>query len=244
MRALVISDIHGNAAALEAVAAEPRDLVICLGDIVGYGPEPAWCVDWVREHAQVVVQGNHDRAAAEGIDPRCSNRFRTLAQAASGFAQRQLSSDARDFLARLPRWAGLPLDEVEYLFVHATPSEPRYRYLGPDAAEWAHEIATVQTEVVVVGHTHLPFSIPVAGSRVVNPGSVGQPKDGDPRAAYAVIDGGRIELKRVAYAVERTVGLLEASDIGPDAICQLSELLRTGSVPAVAPDSTGSDRAG
>ena len=102
----------------------------------------------------------------------------------------------------------------------------------------------MQTEVVVVGHTHLPFSIPVAGSRVVNPGSVGQPKDGDPRAAYAVIDGGRIELKRVAYAVERTVGLLEASDIGPDAICQLSELLRTGSVPAVAPDSTGSDRAG
>lgn len=234
MRALVISDIHGNAAALEAVAAEPRDLVICLGDIVGYGPEPAWCVDWVREHAQLVVQGNHDRAAGEGIDPKCSARFRKLAEAASAFADRQLSPEARDYLAHLPSRADLSLDDVELLFMHATPSDPHYRYLGPDPAEWAHEIATVRADVVVVGHTHLPFSIPVAGRRVVNPGSVGQPKDGDPRAAYAVIDGSRIELKRAAYAVERTVGLLAASDIGPDAIRQLSELLRTGSVPPAA----------
>lgn len=241
MRALIVSDVHGNHAALAAIlAAEPHDIAICLGDLVGYGPEPGACVRWARAHARLAVQGNHDRALADGIAPGCGERFAWLADAAAPFGRTQVKGLAMDYLRARPRWALLELDGVRCMCVHATPADPLYRYVGPDADGWAREMRGVSADVVLVGHTHLQFELTIGGKRIVNPGSAGQPKDGDPRAAFAVLEDGEVRLGRVAYPVEETAGALERSTIDPWAAAGLAELLRTGRVPALAPPAHAS----
>ena len=208
MRVLVISDVHGNLAALEAVLAEPHDAVVCLGDLVGYGPEPGACARRIRIEAGLVLQGNHDRALGEGVPPRCRAEFEWLAEALAPVGRTQLEPGERAWLAGLPRMATREYDGLRCLLVHATPRDPLYRYLGSDGAEWAREIGTLDADTVLVGHTHLQFELTAAGRHVINPGSVGQPKDGDPRAAYAVLENGAVRLGRVTYDVERTVAAL------------------------------------
>lgn len=232
MRILVVSDIHGNAAALEAVAREPHDAVICLGDLVGYGPEPGACVRWLREHATLVLQGNHDRALAEGAAPRCRPAFEALAAAMAQVGQDQLSDEELQWLQHLPRMATRELEGFRCLLVHATPRDPLYQYLGPDPDGWMVEVQNTSAELLLVGHTHLQFDLPLGAHRVVNPGSVGQPKDGDPRAAYAVLEQGGLTLKRVEYDIEHTVRGLELSGCSRAAVSALSSLLWTGRVPA------------
>ena len=233
MRTLVISDIHGNLPALEAVATVPHDDVLCLGDIVGYGPFPGACLDWVRAHASLVVQGNHDCSAADGSPPRCRPEFETLAKAVATATATQLSRADRDYLRDLPRWSRFQLQGRSILCLHATPRDPRYRYLANDAAGWARELSGVDADLLLVGHTHLPFVLEINGQRVVNPGSVGQPKDGDPRAAYAILEDGRVTLQRIAYAVDRTIEGLAGLALADDVMTPLAQLLRTGDPAAV-----------
>lgn len=243
MKILVLSDIHGNLAALEAVAAaECHDGIVCLGDIVGYGPEPGACVRWIERHAQLVVQGNHDRAMGAHVSPGPGTQLGWLSDAMSTATRKQLARADRQFLRDLPRWAFADFCDVRFLLMHATPFNPLYKYLGADAAEWARELAPVNANVALVGNTHLQFELLLGAKRLINPGSVGQPKDGDPRAAYAVIEDGRVLLRRVAYAVERTVAALEQSSAPPDAIAALSHMLRTGLVPNVAPHAVTARR--
>ena len=229
MRLLVLSDVHGNYAALRAVLTEPHDAVLCLGDLVGYGPEPARCVAWVRESGATVVAGNHDRTVAEGTHPGCRAGFLRLAEATVSIGRAQVTGDELAWLRALPTRHRLATP-VPTLLVHATPTDPLYRYLGPDPREWELETEGEEAALFLVGHTHLQFEIEAAGRRVVNPGSVGLPKHGDPRAAYAVIDGGRVALKRIAYDVEETVAGLAATGLDARSLSELSELLRTGSV--------------
>jgi len=229
MRVLVVSDIHGNWPALEAVAREPHDAVICLGDIVGYGPDPAACVQWVAVHGTCVVQGKHDRANAEHVPSRCRPEFEWLAEAVAPVTAERLSDEERTFLSDLPHWGFQELDGRRIACVHARPSDPLYGYLPPDPATWAHEVEGIHADLMLVGHTHVPLDLAIGRRRVINPGSVGQPKDGDSRASYVVLHDGRPEFKRVAYPVERTVGALARSGIGAEATAALGELLRTGS---------------
>jgi predicted phosphodiesterase len=228
---LVVSDLHGNLAALQAVAAVPHDALVCLGDLVGYGPEPGAVVRWVREHAALVMQGNHDRALADGVAPGCRSGFQRLAAATFPIGAAQVDPEERAYLGSLPREARRTFDGVRCLFVHATPADPLYRYLGPDPAGWERELAGVEANLVLVGHTHLAFELSGGGRRVVNPGSVGQPKDGDPRAAFALLECGRVTLGRVAYPVERTVQGLERAGLSAGVFQPLAELLRSGRVP-------------
>lgn len=230
MRTLVVADVHGNLAALEAVFSESFDRVVCLGDIVGYGPEPAECLRLLRGYDLLGVQGNHDRAAAQHVPPRCSERFRWLAEATAPIARGQLSADDVAFLSALPHWGVAEHGRPRWVLVHATPSDPLYRYLGPDPIAWREEARSVEGEGLLVGHTHIQFELRLDAARVVNPGSVGQPKDGDPRAAYAVIEDGAITLKRVAYDVERTVLAYARSPVSAAAVDSLAKLLRTGRV--------------
>jgi putative phosphoesterase len=237
MRVLVVSDIHANLAALEAVIGEPHDAVICLGDLVGYGPHPAGVVRWARSQ-RWVVQGNHDRAYGEGVAPGCREQFRWLAEAVALRVGAGLSDDERHYLRDLPHWASCELDGVRYLCVHATPSDPLYRYLGPHEREWTAELAQAGADVLLVGHTHLQFDLRLGRGRVVNPGSVGQPKDGDPRAAYAVIENGLVELKRAVYPVARTIRALRDADIPAPALDLLAALLQAGRLDdAPTPDA-------
>lgn len=242
MSFLIVSDIHGNLAALDAVLATAPDArVICLGDIVGYGPQPAACVQRIMERAEVCVLGNHDRALVENVSPRCRQQFRWLADATASIGARQISSEQLAFLGGLPKWAVLDVYGARFMFVHATPRDPLYRYVGADPGVWRAEVQSFDADVLLVGHTHLPFAIDVDGTRVVNPGSVGQPKDGDPRAAYAVIDEHGIRFGRVEYPVEETVASLECSGVSADAVAELASILRSGRAPSLRIDAAGSD---
>ncbi len=230
MRALVVADIHGNWSALEAVGTVPHDAVLCLGDVVGYGPEPAACLRWLRENAAQIVQGNHDRALAEGIPPRCRPDFTWLADAAAGIARRQLADEEKAFLRSLPERLSLTIHDMRVLLVHATPADPLYGYLGPDPDLWRPIVSGLDADLVLVGHTHQPFMLELGGVVILNPGSVGQPKDGDPRASFAVIGDGLPRLERTDYAVEQTTEALREAGIDRAAVRELARLLQTGRV--------------
>jgi putative phosphoesterase len=235
VRVLVVSDIHGNWPALEAVAAVAFDSVVCLGDIVGYGPQPAACLRWLRANRAEIVQGNHDRALADDVPPRCRPDFEWLAAAAAGIARQQLDGDETAFLRALPRTRRLDLDGSRVLLVHATPVDPLYSYLPPDAESWRAAVAGLDADILLVGHTHLPCHFQLEGVHVLNPGSVGQPKDGDPRAAYAVIEDGTPRLERMTYPIERTVEGLKAAGVETRAYLALAALLRTGRAAGPSP---------
>jgi len=234
MRILVVSDIHGNWPALQAVAAVPHDAVVCLGDTVGYGPQPAACLRWLRASGAHMVQGNHDRALADVVPPRCHPDFEWLAAAAQGIAHAQLDEEEKAFLRGLPRRRDVVLDGRRLALVHATPADPLYSYIGPDPERWRAAAAGVDADFLLVGHTHLPFHLDLGGPSIVNPGSLGQPKDGDPRAAFAMIEEGVPRLARVRYPVEQTVSALEAAGLEPPALEALARVLRTGRTPAGA----------
>jgi putative phosphoesterase len=238
MKTLIVSDIHGNFAALEAIAATERfDDVICLGDIVGYGPEPAACLRWLRQQNVLIVQGNHDRALGEGAAPGCTPQFQWLAEATRSIGEGQLTADERVYLAALPRSAVLERDGVRYMLVHATPNDPLYGYREATVDAWKDELRGVKADVVLVGHKHLQFELRVDATRLVNPGSAGQPKDGDPRAAYAVLEDGALRFGRVAYPIERTITMIARAGVSSAAVGALGDLLRTGRVPTAAHDA-------
>lgn len=228
MRTLLVSDIHGNLAALRAVLAQPHDHLVCLGDIVGYGPRPAECLALIREAADLVVCGNHDYALATGTDPRASPAFGALARATAAIAAGDIGKPGRDWLRGLPQTAHWSDGSTRIFAVHATPHDPLYQYLTFNSAEWKTEVKGLQAGALAAGHTHVPGVRRIGEIMLVNPGSVGQPKDGDPRAAYAVLEDGAFSLRRAAYPVEETVVALRARRLEPAVEAALSNLLRTG----------------
>jgi predicted phosphodiesterase len=228
VKVLIIADVHGNLEALKAVLADPHDALICLGDMVGYGPEPGACVRRILEKAELVLRGNHDHALATGAAPGCPPSFQWLAEATAHLGAAQLSGSERAALAELPLRASQTIDGMGYHLVHAAPTDPMYRYLEPTSDGWAREVQEIGPEVLLVGHSHLQFRHHVAGRTIISPGSVGQPRHGDARAAYMVIEDGTFSFCRVAYRVERTVAALERSGIETAAAAVLTQLLRTG----------------
>jgi putative phosphoesterase len=232
-RTLLVSDIHGNFAALAAVAASAHfEDVICLGDVVGYGPEPAACLRWLRAREARIVQGNHDRALGRAVPPRCTPAFQWLADATYSIGETQLSAEERSYLALLPETIEFRLHGKHLLLVHATPADPLYGYRAAEAAAWRADLAKVTADTVLVGHTHLQFSFRVGNSLLINPGSVGQPKNGDPRAAYAILEENAIRFAHAEYDVERTVEGLRLAGVEPNARAVLAEILRSGAAPA------------
>ncbi|UTF54452.1 metallophosphoesterase family protein [Natronosalvus rutilus] len=197
MRIGLCSDVHGNLPALEAVLADLPDVdaLVCAGDVVGYNPWPAECVDRLRDLKVPTVMGNHDRAVAR----ETTFRFNAMAAAGVELARERLTDDQREWLASLPDERLAFDDQVK--IVHGHPADPdRYTYprdFSPRLLE--------DESVLVLGHTHVQHVERYAEGVVVNPGSVGQPRDGDPRAAYAVLDldALEVETRRVAYDVER-----------------------------------------
>jgi predicted phosphodiesterase len=228
VKVLIIADVHGNLEALKAVLADPHDALICLGDMVGYGPEPGACVRRILDEDALVLRGNHDHALATGASPGCPPSFQWLAEATAQLGEAQLSTTERGALAELPLRASHLIDGIPYHLVHATPTDPMYSYLEPTSEGWAREVREIGPETLLVGHTHIQFRHHVAGRTIISPGSVGQPRHGDARAAYMVIEDGTFSFCRVAYRIERTVAALERSGIEPAAAAVLTQLLRTG----------------
>ena len=224
----VISDIHGNIEALEAVcadiAAKKVDTVFCLGDVVGYGPDPKACLDRAMEF-EFTIMGNHDHAVF--MEP---GGFNTPAENAVFWTRRTLDEEP-DEARRRKRWeflAGLEefRETSSVLFVHGSPRRPMHEYLFPDEAELSMtrllEVFDLMQHVCFVGHTHLPgvftetyeFLTPaqighkyVIGDRkaILNVGSVGQPRDADPRACYVTVDGREVRWHRIPYDHQKTM---------------------------------------
>ena len=132
------------------------------------------------------------------------------------------------YLSQLPVTQTLTLDGLRFHLVHATPRDPMDEYLAADADAWRGRLSNIDADFLCVGHTHLPFHLDLGRCQILNPGSVGQPRDGDPRAAYAIIENGHVELKRVDYDVEAAVRQLEESGMEPELIELASQVLRTG----------------
>ncbi len=241
MRALIVSDIHGNIDALEAVAAqafggaERIDQVWVLGDLVDYGGAPAEAIAWVQSHAAVVVRGNHDHAVGTGEDCRSAPLYHDLAVATREYFRPRLTTADRGYLAALPLHASIRLPRgTRIALVHASHEDPLFGYIPADAPDerWRTALmAAGSAEFVLVGHTHDQFARPIGRTLLVNPGSVGLPKDGDPRAEYAVFDDGRIDLRRVAYDTDRAVHRVAALPLTDDQRQRLTHLIRHARLP-------------
>jgi putative phosphoesterase len=204
MRILLLADIHANWPALQAID-EPFDICLVLGDLVDYGLDPTPCIDWVRRKASYAVRGNHDHAVAQYVKIQGKNGFKYLTTVTRTVTQERVSSDDRRFLGTLPVSRHITLENAQFLLVHATPRDPLDEYAIADVDFWARRLHDVDANVICVGHTHYPYVLEVGDKLVINPGSVGQPRDGDPRASYAIIENQRVELKRIEYPVEETV---------------------------------------
>jgi putative phosphoesterase len=214
-----------------AAIVEPHDVCICLGDLVDYGPDPAPCVRWAMEHAQYAIRGNHDHGVAQGIAVSGETGYRYLTRVSRPLMWDALGPEERRYLLQLPLTQRFTLAGKRFFLVHATPRDPLDEYLMKDPLLWAKRVHNVEADIVCVGHSHMQFNLAIDGVVVVNPGSVGQPRDGDPRAAYAVIEDNKIELKRVSYPVEETIARIEAVAFPERAKQLMSHCLREGRLP-------------
>jgi putative phosphoesterase len=227
MKILVLADIHANWPALSAIR-ESFDVCLFLGDLVDYGSNPVPCIEWVKANATAAVRGNHDHAVAQKIVARGGSGFRQLAAATRPLQWEALAPSHLKYLARLPVTRHLRLGPTRFALVHATPRDPMDEYLADDRAAWHSRLEGIDADILCVGHSHVQFHLDFDGVQVLNPGSVGQPRDGDPRCAYAVIEDGQVELRRVEYDIGATVAHLRASGINGAVLEMAESALRTG----------------
>jgi predicted phosphodiesterase len=225
VRFLIISDIHSNLEALEAVlldAQDQYDQVVCCGDLVGYNPDPVRVLDWTEKHCTAVIRGNHDKAIA-GVDSL--EWFNPVAQASALWTQKQLSTEQLVYLKNLQKG---PLTVDGFEIIHGAPFDEDEYVVSADLA--AESFAALHRMLAFFGHSHLQGGFFEKGRRLgqigrvrpdeqeyaielepdtmymINPGSVGQPRDGDPRAAYVIYEKERrlVRFRRVEYSIETT----------------------------------------
>jgi predicted phosphodiesterase len=229
MRYLIITDIHANIDALEAID-ESYDRVLVLGDLVDYGAAPEQVAQWVKMNSYIAVSGNHDYAMATGEDCRSSPVSHALSVATREYFKPKLSPDVLTYLGGLPDQASVISEGTKFFLVHATPRDPLYEYLYGDADEtiWRSAVGQLSESEswLFLGHTHRPFVRRVGRLTVVNPGSLGMPVDGNTRGCYAIWDDGEISLKRIRYDIERAVKRLFESGLPSDIASKMALVLR------------------
>lgn len=230
MRILLTSDVHSNWPALQSVR-EPHDVCLFLGDLVDYGGEPGPCIEWVKKHATHAIRGNHDHGAAQDVEVNGGVGFKYLSRVTRPLTRQRVDASGLRYLADLPVTQSLTLDGRRFLLVHATPRDPLDEFAPPDASFWARRLAGVDADVVCVGHTHYQYALEVNGTLVINPGSVGLQRDGDPRAGYAVLEDRRVEFRRIEYPIEEAVRSVENSPLPDKAKSMLAAVYRNGELP-------------
>jgi putative phosphoesterase len=243
MRIGIISDIHGNIHALEAVLAdlkaqEPAQ-VYCLGDLVGYAPFPNEAIERIRREGYPTIMGNYDDGVGfDREDCGCAYKEaldRALGQQSLEWTKAHTSGGNKAFLRTLLPQLRLDADGRRILLVHGSPRRMN-EYLFEDRALSSFErlAQTSEADVIVFGHTHVPYTKDVAGVLFVNAGSVGKPKDGDPRACYAILDPAAdspVTFRRVDYDVKAAAQAVRDSSL-PD---KFARDLEVGGLPSAAP---------
>ncbi len=239
MRCLVLSDIHSNLVAFDAVLADATafDVVWCLGDVIGYGPQPNECIERLKGLPHVCVAGNHDWASIDRLDV---SDFNPDASRACMWTREQLTGDNLAYVQSLPE----RIVRNDFTLVHGSPRHPIWEYIGHSSVA-AENLAYFDTEGCLFGHTHMPagyvsrrrgagveeFALPLhtsaplpKGRLLINPGGVGQPRDGDPRASYILLDLEQhtLQLHRVEYAIEKTQNLMIAAGLPPRLVVRLA----------------------
>ena len=231
MKVLLISDVHSNLPALDAVLGEARwDDVLFMGDAVDYGPFPFEVYSRLKRIRAKRVLGNHDVAAASGLDCRSSPRTHEAAvRTRERITFQRMPRRALQALGKAEKILDLAYGDLKVRALHASPDDELYRYI---TKEEAARLDVRGTDLLLLGHTHMPYEIKDGSRWIVNPGSVGLPKDGDPRASYAILDTSTREVLfgRAEYDVERVVAKLREL-IGDEIPIYelLAKTLRTGS---------------
>ena len=207
MKLLLISDIHGNKEALDAVLKVPHDEVICLGDIADYGPSPAECIDTLRSRNIETVLGNHDAAVGTGIDCGCGYKYKHLSISTREYTWSCLEEEHLTFLRQLPFKVEKVVDGHRLYFTHGSPRS-NFEYILPETSdtEILEMLDGVNADILFTGHSHKAMIREVNDVMLINPGSVGQPRDGNPLASCAVFDSETLEAEiiRCEYDLEST----------------------------------------
>jgi putative phosphoesterase len=236
MRIAVFSDVHSNLPALEAVLADIAgagiDSRYALGDLVGYAPWPNEVLERLRIEALPIVMGNYDDGTAFDRD-ECGCAYTDPVEKALGdesfaWTKAHVSDENRAWLQTLHPQIRFEADGLRFLLVHGSPRRiNEYLYEDRDDATFTRIAEMADADVIVCGHTHRPYDKTVAGVRFVNVGSAGKPKDGDPRACWALLetgpDGLRVQIRRVDYDVERAASAVLASELPDEFADQLRE---------------------
>jgi putative phosphoesterase len=236
MKLAIISDIHANLDALQAVwqdlEAQNPDRVYCLGDLVGYGAYPNETIQFIREREIPTIMGNYDEGVGFNMHD-CGCVYRDPIQDQLGkqsltWTQQQTSNENKAYLQSLPMQIRLEDGDPRIMFVHGSPRKIN-EYLYEDRPEATFDrIARVAgTDILLFGHTHLPYAKKVSGTTFINCGSVGKPKDGDPDAGYVILSLGRsakIDFRRVSYDVSAATKAIRESDLPND----FADMLESG----------------
>lgn len=228
MRLLIISDVHSNKEALDVVMAVQHDEVICLGDLVDYGPSPGECIDMLMEQKIPTIMGNHDSAVAFGMDCGCGYAYKHLSRSTREYTWDVLNDNQIEFLHKLKINIKREENGKKLYFTHGSPLS-FYDYIKPDTLEETIKdyMKEVEADFLFIGHSHLPFVRKVGAVTLVSPGSVGQPRDGDTRASCAIFDTDtfKAEIIRVEYDMKSVFGKIRINM--PDAD-ELIAILKRG----------------
>ena len=246
MKVAILSDIHANITALEAVLDDLKqqqvDVVYCLGDLVGYAAFPNEVIDRIRRDSTPTITGNYDDGVGFDRD-ECGCAYRDPEEQRLGdlslrWTQRTVTSDRKDFLRSLQPEIRFEADGKRFRLVHGSPRRMNeYLFEDRPVSSFQRLAATSDADVLIFGHTHKPYTKRVDNVLFVNAGSIGKPKDGDPRACYVVMDTSGdvdVEFRRIAYDVDTAANAIRESSL-PD---RFADDIETGG--AVAPTATAS----
>jgi len=233
VKILVFSDLHGNFDALQALQAveSKPDVILFLGDIVGYGPEPQLCLSWIRSNATHAVRGDHDEAVARDVPSRCPPELQDLSEATTAYTRRMLSEADLDYLGNLSLEETVNLGETNFYLTHAAPSDNLGKPLPLTALkekELAEEIADLDAEVLFLGHTHVPAIRQLGTTVLINPGSLGQPRHGTPSPTYAVWEDGELQIRHIHYDLSPVLRKLSLLPLDPKHAARLQAIIQEG----------------
>lgn len=228
MRILIFSDLHANATALAALqsAEKKPDALFFLGDAVGYGPDIAECVAWVKENATAAVRGDHDLAAATGADCESPEEWRDLANATRDLNRAVLPSGLKTFLSGLEPAREIEQGGARFRLSHQL--EGVGEGLSSSGAELEQILEGSSADVIFYGHTHIPSLRRIGKQWIVNPGSLGQPRHGLPSATYAVWQDGDLKIQHIDYNPQAAIQRLALLPLDPEYIERLSQTLACG----------------